>query len=44
MSPSMLEQYLKYDRKVPPEYSTAEVCLEVQVSRHLGKVLSIFLP
>ena len=30
MSPSMLEQYLKYDRKVPSEYSTAEICLEVQ--------------
>ena len=26
----MLEQYLKYDRKVPSEYSTAEICLEVQ--------------
>lgn len=30
LSPSMLEQYLKYDRKVPSEYSTAEICLEVQ--------------
>ena len=27
----MLEQYLKYDRKVPSEYSTAEICLEVHV-------------
>ena len=27
----MLDQYLRYDRKVPSEYSTAEICLEVQV-------------
>jgi len=30
LSPSMLDQYLRYDRKVPTEFSTAEICLEVQ--------------
>lgn len=30
LSPSMLDQYLRYDRKVPSEYSTAEICLEIQ--------------
>lgn len=30
MSPSMLSQFLLYDRKVPSEFSSAEICLEVQ--------------
>jgi len=30
LSPAMLDQYLRYDRKVPSEFTTAEICLEVQ--------------
>jgi len=41
MSPSMLEQYLKYDRKVPSEYSTAEICLEVQALRLISFLYTV---
>ena len=38
----MLDQYLRYDRKVPSEYSTAEICLEVQVKLKIMLVVNFY--
>ncbi|XP_057302380.1 nonsense-mediated mRNA decay factor SMG9-like [Hydractinia symbiolongicarpus] len=41
LSPAMLDQYLRYDRKIPGEYTTAEICLEVQALQILTFLYTI---
>ncbi|XP_047130662.1 nonsense-mediated mRNA decay factor SMG9 isoform X1 [Hydra vulgaris] len=41
LSPSMLDQYLRFDRKVPAEYATAEICLEVQALQLLTFLFTV---
>lgn len=31
MSPSVLDKIIRQEKKIPPEYSTAENCVEMQV-------------
>ena len=39
MSPSVLDKIIRQEKKIPPEYSTAENCVEMQV----GALLNLYV-
>lgn len=41
MSPSVLDKIIRQEKKIPPEYSTAENCVEMQVGALLNLYVSI---